>query len=354
MELRALKLPIVQAPLAGGPSTPRLAAAIAQAGGLGFLAAGYKTPDALAADIRELRSLTGAPFGINIFVPPAPPDDGSAEAVARYAAGLEGEEARYGVSAGVPRHDDDHFDAKLELVLAEPPAVVSFTFGYPDREILDQLRAAGSDVWITVTTLDEAQTAAQAGVDALVVQGTEAGGHRGSFSDPPQGEQLPLLTLLRMVAGRTSLPLVGAGGIADGATLAAVLTAGAAAGQIGTALMLSPEAGTSAPHRAALKRETATALTRAFSGRQARGIVNRFMLEHESEAPLAYPDVNYITAPIRAAARAASDPEALNLWAGQAHALAREAPAAEIAQLLVAEARAATAATAARLELASS
>jgi nitronate monooxygenase len=147
---------------------------------------------------------------------------------------------------------------------------------------------------------------------------------------------------------------VGAGGIADGATLAAVLTAGAAAGQIGTALMLSPEAGTSAPHRAALKRETATALTRAFSGRQARGIVNRFMLEHESEAPLAYPDVNYITAPIRAAARAASDPEALNLWAGQAHALAREAPAAEIAQMLVAEARAATAATAARLELASS
>jgi nitronate monooxygenase len=354
MDLRALKIPIVQAPLAGGASTPRLAAAIAHAGGLGFLAAGYKTPGSLAADIRELRSLTDGPFGVNVFAPPAPPADGAAEALAAYAAALHAEATRYGVNAGEPRHDDDSFQAKLELLLAERPAVVSFTFGYPDREILDELRAAGSDAWIAVTTPEEAQTAAQAGADALVVQGTEAGGHRGGFSDPPEGEQLPLLTLLRMVAARTTLPLVGAGGIADGATLAAVLTAGAAAGQIGTALMLAPEAGTSAPHRAALKRETATALTRAFSGRQARGIVNRFMLEHESETPAVYPDVNHMTSPIRAAAVAAGDAEAINLWAGQAHALGQEAPAAEIARMLAADARAAAAATAARLGLASS
>jgi nitronate monooxygenase len=346
VDLRALREPIVQAPLAGGASTPKLAAAVAGAGGLGFLAAGYKSTDAVRRDVDELRSLTSEPFGLNIFAPPSP---AAADAVGTYAAALRAEEQRYGVALGEPRHDDDDFDAKLELALAERIAIVSFTFGCPDADVIARLGDAGSDVWVTVTNPDEAVVARDAGADALVVQGFEAGGHRGYFSDEPGAEDLGLLVALRRVAARVDLPLVAAGGIADGAAVAAVLCAGALAAQIGTALMLASEAGTSAPHRAALGSPLATRLTRAFSGRRARGIVNRFMEEHDADAPIAYPDVHHLTTPIRAAARAAGDPEAINLWAGQAHMLAREAPAEEIVRRLGAEARAAVAEVARRL-----
>jgi len=351
VELSALEVPIVQAPLSGGASTPRLTAAVAGAGGFGFLAGGYKTTEALAADIGELRELTPAPFGVNIFAPPAPEVD--AAAVATYAGQLVADARRYGTSLGEARHDDDSFAAKVELVERERPAVASFTFGCPARDTVAALHRLGIDVWVTITTADEAELAAAAGADALVVQGVEAGGHRGGFTDPPPGEQLGLLVLLRKVANRVQLPLVAAGGIADGPSIAAVLAAGAAAAQLGTALMLAPEAGTSAPHRAALARPGDTALTRAFSGRTARGIVNRFMREHDRDAPVAYPDVHHLTTPIRAAARAAGDPEAVNLWAGQAHELAVAEPAAEIVRRLWLDAQASAVATAARLRPAS-
>ena len=200
---------------------------------------------------------------------------------------------------------------------------------------------------MTVTTPGEAAAAARAGADALVVQGVEAGGHRGGFDDRAPGD-LTLLVLLQLVAAEVDLPLVASGGIATGRGLAAVLAAGAAAGQLGTALLLAPEAATSAPHRAALADPaTPTALTRAFTGRLARGLANRFLREHE-DAPSAYPDVHHLTAPVRAAARAAGDPGAINLWAGQAHGLAREEPAGALARRLAAEAREALAAAAAQ------
>lgn len=337
MDLSELREPIVQAPLAGGASTPRLAAAVNQAGGLGFLAAGYKTADAVRGDIRELRSLTSEPFGVNIFAPPAPRVDGGA--LQRYAARLRAEADRYGVQLGAPRHDDDDFAAKLALVAAERVEIVSFTFGCPQGAVVARLREAGSDVWVTVTSPDEAIEAQAAGASALVIQGFEAGGHRGYFRDGFDTEDLGLLAALRLVAHRVDLPLVAAGGIADGAAVAAALCAGAAAAQVGTALMLTPEAGTSAPHRAALASPGVTQLTRAFSGRQARGIVNRFMQEHNAQAPIAYPDVHHLTTPIRAAAREAGDPQAINLWAGQAYPLAQEAPAAEVVRRLGTEAR---------------
>ncbi len=348
MELVELEVPIVQAPLAGGPSTPALAAAVAGAGGFGFLAAGYKTLDALAAEIAELRALSSAPFGVNIFAPPPPASDVEAAAVARYAERLAADARRYGASLGEPRHDDDSFGAKVQLVQRERPAVVSFTFGLPAPGTVEELHRLGIDVWVTITSPEEAELAFTVGADALVVQGAEAGGHRGGFSDPPAGEPLSLLVLLRLVANRVELPLIAAGGIADGPSIAAVLVAGAAAAQLGTALMLAPEAGTSAPHRAALARPGETELTRAFSGRTARGIVNRFMREHDDEAPAAYPDVHHLTSPIRAASRAAGDPEAINLWAGQAHELALAEPAAEIVRRLWAEAEAGLAAARAR------
>jgi nitronate monooxygenase len=202
-------------------------------------------------------------------------------------------------------------------------------------------------VWVTVTTPAEARTAVEAGTDALVVQGAEAGGHRGSFDDAAPGT-IGLLALLQLVTAETDLPLIATGGIMSGAGIAAVLVAGAAAAQLGSALLLTPEAGTSTPHREHVGREGETALTRAFSGRTARGIVNRFQREHDADAPSAYPEIHHLTAPLRAAARERGDAEAINLWAGQAHPLARTQPAGELVRMLAAEARAALRAAAER------
>ena len=338
MNLNQLREPIVQAPLAGGPSTPKLAAAVGGAGGFGFLAAGYKTADAVREDILEHRRLTDVPFGVNVFAPAAPAGD--REAIDRYAARMQGEAARYGVDPGDPRHDDDGYEEKLDLLATERVAVVSFTFGCPDPNVVERLQGVDSDVWVTVTNPAEAVQARDAGADALVVQGFEAGGHRGYFTDDAGAEDLGLLVALRLTAGEVDLPLVAAGGIVDGAGVAAVLCAGAAAAQIGSALMLTDEAGTSPAHRQALSERRPTRLTRAFSGRQARGIANRFMAEHGDDAPAAYPDVHHLTTPIRAAARQAGDADAVNLWAGQGYPLAREGPAGDVVRRLGAEARA--------------
>jgi nitronate monooxygenase len=175
-----------------------------------------------------------------------------------------------------------------------------------------------------------------------VAQGVEAGGHRGSFDVDAPGD-LGLLALLQLLTASVDVPLVATGGLMTGRAVAAVLAAGAAAAQLGTAFMLCPEAGTSTSHRAALAGDGATALTRAFTGRAARGLVNRFLRRHSADAPAAYPEVHHVTAPIRAAARERGDAEALNLWAGQAHALAREVPAAQLVRELATEARAALA-----------
>jgi nitronate monooxygenase len=343
--LDSLAEPIVQAPLAGGPSTPALAAAVVEAGGLGFLATGYKAPDAVRGELEQLRAATDRPFGANLFVPS--PGGGDPAEVDRYARGLSAEAERYGAQLGTPRHDDDAYDDKLALVAEARVAVVSFTFGCPDAAIVQRLQAAGTAVWVTVTTVAEARAAAAAGADALVVQGVEAGGHRGSFDDAVPGD-VGLLVLLQLVRAAVELPMVASGGIATGAGIAAVLAAGASAAQLGTALMLTPEAGTSAPHRAALQAAADTALTRAFSGRTARGIVNRFLREHSGDAPAAYPEVHHLTAPVRAAARERGDAEALNLWAGQAYSLSAEQSAGELVCRLGAEARAALAEAAAR------
>jgi nitronate monooxygenase len=338
--LGTLRVPIVQAPLAGGASTPALTAAVVEAGGFGFVAAGYRTRDQLRDDIAAVRSLTGEPFGVNLFVPGAAADPA---AYAGYVAGLADEARRHGVALGEPRFEDDAWEAKLELLEADPVAVVSFTFGCPDDAVIARLRAAGSEVWVTVTDPDEAGQAAAAGADALVAQGIEAGGHRASFVDAEGAAEYGLLALLQVLRAHTDLPLVATGGIATGRGLAAALCAGARAAQVGTAFMRCPEAGTSPAHRDALATPTPTRLTRAFTGRQARGIANRFLREHSADAPLAYPEIHHVTAPLRAAGRAAGDADVLNLWAGQAHDLAPELPAASVVATMAAEAAAALA-----------
>jgi nitronate monooxygenase len=337
-----LEVPIVQAPMAGGPSTPRLAAAVCEAGALGFVAAGYKSTDAMAAAAAKTRSLTARAFGVNVFSPGDAPADPTT--VAEYVRRLEPVADRAGAQLGAPRFHDDEYEAKLERLRSDPVAVVSFTFGCPEPAVVRALQDAGSAVWVTVTDVGEAEQAAAAGADALVVQGSEAGGHRGSFADTPERVDYGLLALLQLVRAAVDLPLVASGGIATGAGVAAVLAAGAAAAQLGSAFMLCPEAGTSPPHRAALATARPTGLTRAFSGRLARGIVNRLQEEHSSHAPFAYPEIHYVTAPLRAHARKAGDADLINLWAGEAHGLAEELPAAEVVAKLAGEARAALAA----------
>jgi nitronate monooxygenase len=326
--LNDLPIPIVQAPMAGGPSTPALAVAVSEGGGLGSLAAGYRSLEALTQDIAEVRAGTGDPFGVNLFAPG--PGPAGADVIDRYAAVLQPEARRLGVQLGRPRFDDDGFEEKVGMLCRDPVAVVSFTFGCPSPEVITALKDAGSEVWITVTSVEEAKGAEAAGASALVVQGLEAGGHRGAFVDRADAPDLSVLALLQLVSAQVRIPLVAAGGIATGAAVAAVLAAGAAAAQIGTAFMRCPEARTSAVHRQALASDRPTAPTRVFSGRLARGIVNRFMREYESQAPIAYPEVHHLTSPLRARGREIGDGDVINLWAGQAHELATELPAAQV------------------------
>jgi nitronate monooxygenase len=334
--LEELSRPIVQAPLAGGPSTPELSAAVGGAGGLGFLAAGYRTAEAVREEIRELRGLTPAPFGVNLFVPGR--DEVDRPALDAYVERLGREAERYEVDLGEPRDDDDGWEEKLAVLREERVPLALFTFGCPAAETIESLRQLGTETWVTVTGPQEARVAAAAGANALVLQGIEAGGHRASFlKDDADG--LGILALVRLVATGIDLPLVAAGGLADGPAIAGVLAAGASAAQLGTAFLRAPEAGTHPAHAAALASDRPTALTRAFTGRPARGIVNRFMTEHSDHAPNAYPHIHQLTAPTRAAARQRGDADGFNLWAGQAHRLARKRPAAEIVATLSDEAR---------------
>ena len=309
--LEGLRHPIVLAPLAGGLTTPELVAAVGDAGGIGFIGAGYRTAADTAAQIAAVRALTGAPFGVNLFVPRRDPVD--AAALEAYLAGLAPEAERLGTAVGEPRDEDDDWEAKTALLTAHPVPVVSFTFACPPASLVAALRAAGSEAWVTVTSAREARAAAEAGADALVCQGAEAGGHRGAWDDRDDAEALGLLALLGLAAAEVDLPLVAAGGVSDGAAVAAVIAGGARAAQIGTAFMRAAEAGTNPAHRQALGTDTPTALTRAFTGRTARGLVNRFMTEHEAGAVVAYPQVHHATAPLRAAARARGDAGGFNL-----------------------------------------
>jgi len=313
---------VVLAPLAGGPSTPELAAAVANAGGLGFVAAGYLTPDELATRLEQARALTDGPLGVNLFVLEERPVDD--QAVATYARELEAE----GNEVGEPHFDDDRFAEKVAVAIDDKVDVISTTFGPPPAQLVEAARAAGIAVWATVAGVEDGLRAVASGADVLVLQGSEAGGHRASFDDADEGDT-PLLELLAALGDAVDVPLVASGGIADRTTADAARSAGAVAVQAGTAFLLCPEAGTNAPHRTAVARGGPTAITRAFTGRRARGIVNGFMRDHP-DAPSAYPHIHYVTAPLRAAARAAGDAERINLWAGTNVGLARERPAADL------------------------
>jgi nitronate monooxygenase len=320
-------LPVLAAPMAGGPSTPALVAAAARAGSLGFLAAGYKTADQLAGQIAEVRA-QDVRFGVNLFVPnPVPVDRAD---FARYAAALQGEADGYDVRLGTtPVEDDDAWTEKVELLLGQPVPVVGFTFGRPDPAVFRAFRQAGTLTVQTVTSPEEARAAAAAGADLLAVQASAAGGHSGTWTPDQLPWPIPLPELVASVRAVTPVPVVAAGGLATPAEVAAILRAGAVAVLAGTALLRSDESGASAVHRAALAdpRRGDPVVTRAFTGRPARGLPNRFIEKYGPIAPAGYPALHHLTSPLRKAAAAAGDPELVNLWAGTGYRQATTGPA---------------------------
>lgn len=322
--------------MAGGPGTPALVMAAAAMGSLGFLAAGYKTPEAVIAEIVEVRAATDR-FGVNVFAPRPLPVD--LTAFREYSALIAPDLARYGVnSVADPVEDDDHWQDKIDLLLADPVPIVSFTFGLPSASIVEALRRAGTVVVQTVTAVDEAKAAAERGVDALAVQAAAAGGHSGTLHPTRPLVGRPLSDLVAEVGAAVSLPVLAAGGLAGPDEVAAAMRAGAAATVVGTALLRTPEAGTSTVHRAALAdpaRESV--ITRAFTGRPARGLRNGFIGAYEALAPLGYPAIHHLTSPMRKAATAAADPERVNLWAGAGFRLARDAPVRDVLTHLVSD-----------------
>jgi nitronate monooxygenase len=319
--------------MAGGVSTPALAAAVSDAGGLGFLAAGYKTPEAVAAEVESMRAMVSGPVGVNLFVvAPYHPD---ADALATYRRSLEPEAARLGAELGNPRWDDDHWQTKIQLLLDVRPDVVSFTFGCPSPDVLRRLSGADVLSTVTVTSVEEARKAEARGAASLSVQGPDAGGHRGSWDLEAEPDMTPLLELVAGVVAAVDVPVVAAGGVSDAASVSSVIGRGAVAAQVGTAYLLTDEAGTNPVHRTALADPAfpTTGVTRAYTGRWARGLANRFMAEH-ADAPAGYPHLHHLTAPLRAAAVAAGDAQVAHLWAGTGHALARTGSAAEITRSL--------------------
>ncbi|MEU8637810.1 nitronate monooxygenase [Amycolatopsis sp. NPDC048633] len=324
-----LSVPILAAPMAGGPTTPRLVTAAAAAGGAGLLAGGYQAPEALARQIAEVRAAS-VPFGVNLFAPNPVPIDPTTYAA--YARTLQPEADHYDLDlAGIPRtEDDDSWRDKIDLLLDAPVPVVTFTFGLPDPAVLQALRGVGTLVGQTVTSPDEARRAADA--DFLVVQASAAGGHSGTLTPGWTPADIPVTDLLRAVARVSGLPLVAAGGIATADAVAEVLRAGAAAAMVGTVLLRSDESGASKTHQAALADPPGdrTVVTRAFTGRPARALANAFTRRYDRLAPAGYPAVHHLTGPLRKAAAAAGDADRLHLWAGTGFRHASAEPAARI------------------------
>jgi nitronate monooxygenase len=332
IDFSQLPVPVVQAPMAGGVSRPALVQAVAEAGGLGFLAGGYLRAEALRDQIDAVRGRVDGPFGVNLFVPEPPRTEVDLRA---YRQRLQPVAERYGVTVPEPNWaDDDFFGEKVEMLLEERIPAVSFTFGMPEPKVIEAFRAGGSTVIVTVTTAEEARAAVNAGADALCVQGPEAGGHRSTHRMTDEPGRTSLVELLRDI--RVGIPVIAAGGMTTGADIAVALAAGATAVQLGTAFLRSDESGAKQPHKDALAdpRFTDTAVTRAFTGRPARALRTTFVESFDDAAPAVYPQLHQLTAPIRAAAAAAGEADNLALWAGTGYRHARTGPAADIVEEL--------------------
>jgi len=335
LDLLGSSLPVVAAPMAGGPTTPALVLAASQAGSAGFLAGGYKTAAELEQQLAELRGQVDT-YGVNLFAPNQVLVD--PVEYAAYRELLLPLAERYGVDLPAqPVEDDDGWQDKVDVLVEAAPPVVSFTFGLPDAAGSSALRRAGCALVQTVTSPEEARLAAGAEMDGLAVQSAHAGGHWGTFTPARAPQRVPLSDLVASVVAVTDLPILAAGGVGTGEDVRAALDAGARAVGVGTLLLLATEAGTNPAHRAGLlgPDRGPAVTTRAFSGRPAGALRNGFLTAYDARAPLGYPALHHLTSPIRRAAAAAADLEHVNLWAGSGYRAAAERPAGEILRSLV-------------------
>lgn len=344
LDLLGIELPIVQAPMAG-PVFADMVVAVAEAGGLGSLPCATMDAAQVRTQLGIIRQQTGRPVNVNFFCHTPPVPDAVREA--RWRQRLRPYYAEFGLDPDgpIPVSNRAPFDDQFcELVEEFRPEVVSFHFGLPERRLLDRVRATGAKILSSATTVAEARWLEEHGCDAIIAQGFEAGGHRGNFLSDEIFTQVGTFALVPQVVDAVKVPVIAAGGIADARGIVAAFVLGAAAVQVGTAYLFTHEARVAAPHREALRGEQAgeTALTNVFTGRPARGIVNRVMREvgpMAVEAP-AFPLAGGAVAPLRAATEKGGSGNFMSLWSGQAARLGREMPAGELTRLLAAEAQA--------------
>ncbi len=339
-ELLGIELPVIQAPMAGVQGSA-LAVAVCDAGGLGSLPCAMLTPDGMRTELAAIRARTSKPFNVNFFchAPPSP----SAEREARWRDALAPYYREFGIDpASIPTGPGRApFSAEAALILEEfKPAVVSFQFGLPSPELLSRVRALGARILCSATTVAEARWLESQGVDAIIAQGLEAGGHRGMFLTNDVTTQVGTLALLPQIVREVGVPVIAAGGIADAKGVAVALALGASCVQVGTSYLLTPEATTSRVHRAALESEAArhTAITNLFTGQPARSIVNRLMRElgPMSTTPPAFPLAAPAIAPLRAKAESQGSGDFSPLWSGQNATGCRSVPAARLTRELAA------------------
>lgn len=338
-DLLGIDVPVLQAPMAG-TTTPALAAACSGAGALGSLGFAYAQPDQIRRDVEATRALTDRSINLNFFTSPQPvPPGESAQAAAIAAvAGFYRELGASPPGAVLPPFAPD-LEAQLDAALALKPKVVTIHLGDLPRERIAQFQAAGIRVGGSATSVKEALHLESIGVDFIVAQGGEAGGHRGTFLDDPYRRLTGTLALTRVIVSRVRTPVVAAGGIMDGAGIAAVLALGAQAAQLGTAFIPCTESAASAVQRQALLAQTddTTVITEKFSGKPARGLENRYIRESTAFPQLPFPAQHALTSPLRTASAKAGTPDFVALWSGQAAALSRALPAAELVRALVDE-----------------
>jgi nitronate monooxygenase len=338
-EILGIACPIVQAPMAGF-STPALAAAVSNAGGLGSLGSAMLEPEQLRASLRNLRAATNRPCNANFFVHAPPTEDAARRA--RMQARLRPYYDELGIALPDPPPEPPppFDDARLEVVLRERPGVVSFHYGLPEAAHLDALQEAGIRVLSSATTVEEARWLEAQGVAAVIAQGYEAGGHRGTFRSPLDAARIGTIALVPQIVDAVACPVIAAGGIMDGRGIAAALMLGAAGVQLGTAFLGCPEASVSPLHRAALRAGAGgTRVTRAFTGKPARVLANRYVLEmaDAEDDALAFPLQRALSGPLAQAGAAQGSGDFMALYAGQGAPLVREVPAAELLEALVAE-----------------
>ncbi len=338
-----LLIPVIQAPMAGGINTPQLAAAVANAGGLGSFGFAYSSPEKIDADLKATTALLNAAHSkrvnANFFVfqePKMPSIDVQNQALADLRTVL----SKRPISVEIPKPPYiPNLKDMLEPIWIHRPDVLTFHFGLPEQEFIERAKELGIQVGITATCIDEALKIQATGADFIVVQGIEAGGHRGIFHPDQADEKLSVSELLKQLQAHVSIPMVAAGGIMNGRDIQGVLALGAVAAQMGTAFLVASESGASPAHRRYVLNEhgRGAQFTQAFSGRPAQGILNQYMMEMKNKTYLPFPIQNLLTASMRKWAGEQDDGEYQNLWAGTAYAKARAMSAQDLMKTLQAE-----------------